>query len=134
VLEYYVVDDCGLILNPTIVDGQQHGGVAHGIGNALLEEVVYDESGQLLNASFMDYLLPTASDVPSIKVEHEQHLSPLNPMGIKGAGEGAAVSPPAAIANAIVDALRPLKVEITEMPVTPARLWRLIRDASSHVD
>lgn len=132
VLEYYVVDDCGQILNPTVVDGQQHGGVAHGIGNALLEEVIYDESGQLLNASFMDYLLPTAADVPSVTVEHEAHLSPLNPLGIKGAGEGAAVSPPAAIANAIIDALRPLEIGITEMPMSPARIWRAIQTARSN--
>ena len=132
VLEYYVVDDCGQILNPTVVDGQQHGGVAHGIGNALLEEVIYDESGQLLNPTFMDYLIPTAADVPPITVEHETHLSPLNPLGIKGAGEGGAVSPPAAIANAIVDALRPLDVEITQMPMTPARIWRAIQTARSN--
>jgi carbon-monoxide dehydrogenase large subunit len=131
VLEYYVVDDCGLILNPTIVDGQQHGGVAHGIGNALFEEVFYDDSGQLLNASFMDYLLPTAADVPSITVEHETHLSPLNPLGIKGAGEGAAVSPPAAIANAVINALAPLDIEITEMPMSPSRVWRAIQEAHS---
>ena len=131
VLEYYVVADCGRILNPMVVDGQEHGGVAHGIGNALLEEVIYDEAGQLLNASFMDYLLPTAADVPSINVEHQTHFSPLNPLGIKGVGEGAAVSPPAAIANAIVDALRPLEVEITEMPMTPARLWQSIQDAKA---
>jgi carbon-monoxide dehydrogenase large subunit len=132
VVEYYVVDDCGQILNPMVVDGQQHGGVAHGIGNALLEEVVYDDSGQMLNPTFMDYLLPTAADVPPIQVEHETHLSPLNPLGIKGAGEGGAVSPPAAIANAIIDALRPLEVEITEMPMTPARVWRAIQDARSN--
>jgi carbon-monoxide dehydrogenase large subunit len=131
VLRYSVVDDCGLILNPTVVDGQQHGGVAHGIGNALFEEIVYDDEAQILNANFMDYLLPTASDVPPIEVEHIVHLSPLNPLGIKGAGEGAAVSPPAAIANAIVDALKPLAVTITEMPVTPEKLWRLIRQAES---
>ena len=131
VLRYSVVDDCGLILNPMVVDGQQQGGVVHGIGNALLEEIVYDEQGQVLNASFMDYLLPTASDVPNIDVEHVVYLSPINPMGIKGAGEGGAVSPPAAIANAIVDALKPLSIAITEMPITPERLWRLIRRAES---
>ena len=130
VIRYVVVDDCGRILNPMIVDGQQQGGVVHGIGNALFEEILYDEDGQLLNASFMDYLLPTANDVPFIEVEHLIHLSPLNPMGIKGAGEGAAVSPPGAIANAIVDALRPLAVNVTEMPMTPAKLWRLIQDAT----
>lgn len=132
VLEYYVVDDCGQILNPMVVDGQQHGGVAHGIGNALLEEVIYDDAGQMLNPTFMDYLLPTAADVPPIQVEHETHLSPLNPLGIKGAGEGGAVSPPAAIANAIVDALRPLEIEMAEMPMTPARVWRAIQAATSN--
>lgn len=132
VLEYYVVDDCGQILNPMVVDGQQHGGVAHGIGNALFEEVVYDDAGQMLNPTFMDYLLPTAADVPPIQVEHETHLSPLNPLGIKGAGEGGAVSPPAAIANAIVDALRPLEIEMAEMPMTPARVWRAIQAATSN--
>lgn len=133
VLRYVVVDDCGLILNPMVVDGQQHGGVAHGIGNGLFEEIIYNEDGQITNASFMDYLLPTASDVPFIEVAHAAHLSPLNPMGIKGAGEGAAVSPPAAIANGIVDALKPLDIEVNEMPITPAKLWRLIRQASEDV-
>jgi len=108
--------------------------VAHGIGNGLFEEILYDEDGQLLNASFVDYLLPTASDVPFVEAAHDTHLSPLNPMGIKGAGEGSAVSPPAAIANAVVDALRPLGVEVTEMPITPAKLWRLISEATSNTE
>lgn len=129
ILRYVVVDDCGRILNPMVVDGQQRGGVVHGIGNALLEEILYDEDGQILNASFMDYLLPSAAGVPMIEVAHQVHLSPLNPLGIKGAGEGAAVSPPAAIANAIVDALKPWGVEVAEMPITPFKLWRLIEAA-----
>lgn len=129
-LDYAVVDDCGTMLNPTVVDGQIHGGVAHGIGNALYEEAVYDENGQLLTGTFMDYLLPTSSDVPDMQVIHDEHPTPLNSLGVKGVGEGGTVSPPAAIANAICDALTDLGVEITEMPVTPDRLYRLIRGAA----
>jgi carbon-monoxide dehydrogenase large subunit len=126
VIDYTIVADSGTLLNPMVVDGQQHGGAVHGIANMLLEEVLYDEAGQPMNTTFMDYLLPTAADVPSIKVVHRSHPSPLNAMGVKGAGEGATASAPAAVANAIVDALRPLGVEITEMPITPPRLRALI--------
>ena len=129
VQSYVIVDDCGTVLNPMVVDGQQHGGVAHGISNMLLEEVAYDEEGQLLNATFLDYLLATASDVPSFSVIHRPHPSPLNPLGVKGAGEGSTASAPAAIANAIVDALRPLRIEIDEMPLSPGRLVELIAEA-----
>ncbi len=128
---YVVVDDCGTVLNPMVVDGQQHGGVAHGIGNALLEEAVYDEDGQLLSGTFIDYLLPTATDVPDIEVIHRPHPTPLNTLGVKGAGEGSTASAPGAIANAIVDALRPLRIEINEMPITPQRLVELIRAAEA---
>lgn len=126
VVDYLVVDDCGTILNPMVVDGQQQGGVVHGIGNALFEEAVFDEAGQLLSGTFLDYLLPTAADVPDIAVIHRPHPTPLNPPGIKGAGEGSTASAPGAIANAIVDALRPLPVEINETPVTPQRLLEAI--------
>lgn len=126
ITRYVVVDDCGTILNPMVVDGQQHGGVAHGIGNALLEEAVYDEAGQLLSGTFLDYLLPTATEVPSMTVIHRPHPTPLNPLGVKGAGEGATASAPGAIANAIVDALKPLNVEINEIPISPSRLAELI--------
>ena len=128
---YVVVDDCGTVLNPMVVDGQQHGGVAHGIGNALLEEAVYDEGGQLLSGTFIDYLLPTAADVPDIKVIHRPHPTPLNTLGVKGAGEGSTASAPGAIANAIADALRPLRIEINELPITPQRLLELIRAAEA---
>ncbi len=128
---YVVVDDCGTVLNPMVVDGQQHGGVAHGIGNALLEEAVYDEGGQLLSGTFIDYLLPTAADVPDIEVTHRPHPTPLNALGVKGAGEGSTASAPGAIANAIVDALRPLRIEINELPITPQRLVELIRAAEA---
>ncbi|WP_420612653.1 xanthine dehydrogenase family protein molybdopterin-binding subunit [Candidatus Spongiisocius sp.] len=128
---YVVVDDCGTVLNPMVVDGQQHGGVAHGIGNALLEEAVYDEGGQLLSGTFIDYLLPTAADVPDIEVIHRPHPTPLNTLGVKGAGEGSTASAPGAIANAIADALRPLRIEINELPITPQRLVELIRAAEA---
>ena len=133
VTSYLVVEDCGTILNPMVVDGQQHGGVAHGIGNALLEEAVYDESGQMLSATFMDYRLPAATTIPNIRVIHLPHPTPLNPLGVKGAGEGSTASAPGAIANAIADALRPLRVEINEMPFSPGRLRALIADAEQSV-
>jgi aerobic carbon-monoxide dehydrogenase large subunit len=129
VLEYASVDDCGQMLNPMIVEGQVHGGIAHGIGNAMLEEAVYDEEGQLLTSTYMDYLLPTSAEVPPMKVEHQKFPSELNPLGVKGVGEGGAVSPPAAVANAVVDAFRPLKLRIDRAPVTPEAILVAIRRA-----
>ena len=133
ILRYVVVDDCGRELNPMVVDGQQHGGVVHGIGNGILEEAVHDEAGQLLNPTFVDYLLPTASDVPMIEVVHQNHPTPLNALGVKGVGEGGTTSAPAALANAIADAMKPLHLEIEEVPLTPARLRRLIDEAERAV-
>jgi CO/xanthine dehydrogenase Mo-binding subunit len=129
VLRYVAVDDCGTMINPMVVEGQIHGGVAHGIGNALLEEIVYDDAGQLGTGTLMDYALPRAVDVPSLDVQHVVTPSPLNPLGVKGAGEGGTVPAPAAIANAVADALRPLRVDVTEMPLTRERLWRRLRAA-----
>ncbi len=128
-LRYVSVDDCGRMLNPTVVEGQVHGGIAHGIGNAILEEVVYDPEGQLLTGTYLDYLLPSPAEVPPIVVGHQEFPSELNPFGIKGVGEGGAVGPPAAIANAVVDALWPLRIEIDRVPLTPERLHGLIREA-----
>jgi carbon-monoxide dehydrogenase large subunit len=122
-LAYAVVHDCGTLLNPTVVTGQIHGGVLHGIGTALFEELRYDEAGQLQNASYMDYLLPTASDLPEIVVEHVEHPSPFTPTGAKGAGEGGTIPALACVANAVEDALRPLAVRIRNLPITPDRLW-----------
>ncbi len=125
VLRYVAVDDCGTMINPMVVDGQIHGGVAHGIGNAFLEEIVYDDAGQLVTGTLMEYALPRAADVPSLEVGHVVTPSPLNPLGVKGAGEGGTLPAPAAIANAVADALRPLGVELTEMPLTrPPRCGR----------
>jgi CO/xanthine dehydrogenase Mo-binding subunit len=126
ILRYVAVDDCGTMINPMVVEGQVHGGVAHGIGNALLEEIVYDATGQLVTGTLMDYALPRASDVPHLDVHHVVTPSPLNPLGVKGAGEGGTLPAPAAIANAVVDALR-AGVDITEMPLTRERVWRRVR-------
>ncbi|MGH9244031.1 MAG: xanthine dehydrogenase family protein molybdopterin-binding subunit [Acidimicrobiales bacterium] len=128
-LDYVTLDECGRMLNPMIVEGQVHGGVAHGIGNALFEEAVYDDDGQLLTTTFMDYLLPTAADVPSIRVGHQEFPSARNPLGVKGVGEGGAVASPAAIVNAIEDALRPLPLLLTRIPLSPARLVEAIAKA-----
>ena len=128
---YVVVHDCGRVINPMIVDGQIHGGVAHGIGNAFYEQLVYDEEGQLLNASFMDYLLPTATDVPHVETAHRETPSPLNPIGAKGVGEAGAIPTGALFAQAVEDALgnRNGKLEICEIPLSPNRLFELIEQA-----
>jgi carbon-monoxide dehydrogenase large subunit len=125
-LQYVVVHDCGRVVNPVLVDGQIHGGVAQGIGNALMEELVYDEGGQLLSGSLADYLVPTACDVPPMPLGHQESLSPRNPLGLQGLGEGGAISPPAAIGNAVADALRPLGVQVTATPLSPERVLALV--------
>ena len=127
-LDYAVAHDSGPAVNPLFVEGQVRGGVAQGIGGALYEEFVYDELGQLLTGTFMDYLLPSCGEVPAIKQVHLETPSPLNPLGLKGIGEGGAIAPPVAVANAVVDALRPLgRIEISETPVTPERVLALMR-------
>jgi aerobic carbon-monoxide dehydrogenase large subunit len=126
---YVVAEDCGRLVNPMIVDGQVHGGVAQGIGAALYEQVVYDGEGQLHTASLVDYLVPSACEVPSMDVVHLEMESPTTLGGYRGMGEGGTIGAPAAIANAIADALAPLGVEIDELPVTPDRLFRLIEAA-----
>ena len=123
---YVVVHDCGKVINPLILDGQIHGGVAQGIGNAFYEQVIFDESGQILNASLMDYLLPTSLDVPHIDVGHEETPSPLNPLGIKGAGEAGAIPTGPLFAQAVEDALEGVyPLEVHEIPLSPNRLWEL---------
>jgi carbon-monoxide dehydrogenase large subunit len=123
---YAIVEDCGRIINPMIVEGQAIGGVAQGVGAALLEEIVYADGGQPLTGSLMDYLIPTASQMPPISVAHVERPSPSTLGGFKGVGEGGTIGAPAAIANAVADALAPLGVEITELPITPERLFRLV--------
>jgi carbon-monoxide dehydrogenase large subunit len=127
--KYAVVHDSGRLLNPTVVEGQIHGGVAQGIGCALYEEIVYDDEGQLLTSTFMDYLLPTSMEVPHIDQDHQEWRTDRNPLGVKGVGEGGAISPPAAIANALADAYRSLGLADLSIPLSPERVWTAIRRA-----
>jgi carbon-monoxide dehydrogenase large subunit len=129
ILKYVVVHDCGVVINPLLVDGQVHGGVAQGIGNAFYEQLVFDDTGQLLNASFMDFLLPTALDVPRVEVGHEETTSPLNPLGTKGAGEAGAIPVGALFAQTVENALAIPGLEILEIPLKPSRLWELAQGA-----
>jgi len=126
---YTVAEDCGRLVNPLIVDGQVHGGVAQGIGAALYEEVIYDDQGQINTASLVDYLVPSACEIPPMRVVHLESESPTTLGGFRGMGEGGTIGSPAAIANAVSDALSPLGIEINELPVTPERLFRLIESA-----
>jgi CO/xanthine dehydrogenase Mo-binding subunit len=114
-----------------IVDGQIQGGVAHGISDCLYENLQYDGGGQLLTTSYLTYLLPTACEVPAVQVSHMEIPSRLNPIGVRGAGELGTIGAPAAIANAIADALSPLGAEVREFPLTPDRIWQLISEATS---
>ena len=128
--EYYAVDDCGTVVNPMIVHGQVHGGLAQGIGQALMERVVYDEeSGQLLSGSFMDYCMPRADDLPSFGVDFQCTPSSSNPLGVKGCSESGSCGPPAAIGNAIVDALWDEGLRHLDQPYTPERVWQAMREA-----
>jgi carbon-monoxide dehydrogenase large subunit len=128
---FAVAEDCGRLVNPLIVDGQVHGGVAQGIGAALYEEVVYDDQGQINTASLVDYLVPTACEIPPMHVVHLESESPTTLGGFRGMGEGGTIGSPAAVANAVSDALSPLGIEINELPVTPERLFRLIEAAQT---
>ena len=129
-IRHVVVNDSGTLINPLLVDGQVQGGVALGIGGALLEEIAYSDDGQPLNANFMDYLVPAIGNMPEMVVEHMVVPTPLNADGMKGAGEGGAVGAPAAIANAVADALLPLGAKITETPLGPETVYRALQNAS----
>ena len=127
IVRYVVGHDCGNLINPLIVEGQILGGVAHGLSNALYEEAVYDDRGQALASSFLDYVLPSAREMPRIEIFHLTTPSPLNPLGVKGAGEAGTLPVPAAVANAVEDALRPFGVRVNSMPLNPARISDLVR-------
>jgi carbon-monoxide dehydrogenase large subunit len=128
IVKFTASDDFGRIINPMIFAGQVHGGLAQGIGQALLESCVYDtETGQLLTGSYNDYAMPRADDLPEFHLSTNVTLCTHNPLGVKGCGEAGAIGAPAAITNAIVDALKPLGVKHVEMPATPERLWRVIQ-------
>ena len=129
-LSYMAVDDCGRILNPYLVDAQVQGGLAQGIGQALYEEVRYDqESGRLLTGSLMDYALPTAEQVPAFVTATIETPSPSNPLGAKGVGEAGCIAAPPAIVNAVLDALAELRITAIDMPLTPEKVWALVQAA-----
>jgi carbon-monoxide dehydrogenase large subunit len=121
-LDYVYVHDCGTILNPMIVEGQIHGGVAQGIGMSLFEELSYDADGFPLTGAFMDFLVPTASEIPRLRLAHEVTPSPVVPGGVKGIGEAGAIGSPSAVVAAIEDALRPFGARVTDLPVTPEKV------------
>lgn len=127
ITEYYVVHDCGTVINPLVVEGMVYGGIAHGIGGALYEKFAYDDAGQMVASSFMDYLMPTAAEMPRVRVAEQVTPSPLHPYGAKGSGEGGYMTAPAALASAVEDALAPLGVEIEEIPMTPDLLFNLVQ-------
>ena len=131
ILDYVVVEDGGVLVNPMIVDGQIQGGTAQGIGTALYEEMRFDADGQPLASTLADYLIPGPCEVPSARIHHMATASPYTEFGVKGIGEGGAIAPPAAIGNAVNDALRPLGAEVTELPITPRRVLAAIAAAAA---
>jgi aerobic carbon-monoxide dehydrogenase large subunit len=131
ILRYSVVDDVGTVLNPLLLKGQIVGGVAQGIGQILMEDIRFDADGQILTASFMDYAMPRAEDISAIDVKSNPVPTRTNPLGVKGAGEAGCVGAMPAVANALVDALAHLGIRHVEMPATPERLWRAMREASA---
>jgi carbon-monoxide dehydrogenase large subunit len=129
ILRYVAVDDCGKLINPLIVAGQIHGGIAQGIGQALYEEAVFDETGQLLSGEFTDYTVPKATHIPVIENYHTETPSPSNPLGVKGVGEAGAIGAPPAVVNSVLDALAPFGVRHIDMPLTPEKVWRAMEGA-----
>jgi carbon-monoxide dehydrogenase large subunit len=130
ILDYAIAHDCGVVVNPMLVEGQVMGGTAQGLGGILCEAIAYDANGQMLSGTLMDYALPSATDVPPMRVIHQHSPSPLNPLGVKGVGEGGAVAPPAAIANAVCDALAAFGVELNETPIRRETLAKVTRPAA----
>ena len=124
-------DDVGSVINPTIVDGQVQGGIAQGIGQALYEEAVYDDDGNLLTSNMLTYLVPSAAELPRFELHRTETPSPTNPLGVKGVGETGAIASPAAVMNAVVDALADDGVVDIDMPATPERVWRALEEVRS---
>ncbi len=130
-VRYVAVDDVGTVINPTIVDGQVHGGIAQGVAQALFEEAVYDDAGNLVTGSMMNYLVPSAAELPSFELDRVSAPSPTNPMGVKGVGETGTIASAAAVMNAVVDALAPLGVTDIDMPASPERVWRALQEVGA---
>jgi aerobic carbon-monoxide dehydrogenase large subunit len=129
VVRYVAVDDCGPAINPLLIDGQIHGGIVHAVGQALYEQLVYDDEGQLVTGTFVDYALPSAADVPSFETDRTETPSPTNTLGVKGVGEAATIACSPAVVASVVDALEPLGVTSLDMPLTPMRVWQAIEEA-----
>ena len=129
VVRYVAVDDCGPAINPKLIDGQVHGGIAHAIGQALFERIHYNEDGQLVTSNFADYALPSAADVPSFELDRTETPSPVNSLGVKGIGEAGTIAASPAVTNAVIDALRPLGVTYINMPLGSMRVWEAIQEA-----
>jgi carbon-monoxide dehydrogenase large subunit len=127
--KYVAVDDCGKVINPLLVDGQVQGGIVQGLGQALYEEVVYDDNGQLITGSLMDYALPRAADVPRLKLARTETPTPVNPLGIKGIGEAGTIGSTPAIVSAVIDGLAPFGVTHIDMPLTAQKIWRVCQAA-----
>ena len=130
-LRHVAVDDCGRILNPLIVTGQQHGGIAQGIAQALFEQYVYDDDGNPLTSTLADYAMPSAAELPSFEASNTETPSPLNPLGAKGIGESGTIGSTPAVQSAVIDALRHLGIRHLDIPCTPERVWTAIRDAEA---
>ena len=129
IVRYVAVNDCGRLLNPLLVEGQMHGGIAQGIGQALTEDMVYTQDGQPATGSLLDYALPTAAGIPHMVLDTIETPSPTNPLGAKGVGELPTVAAPAAVANAVMDALRDAGVRHIDTPLTPEKIWRALQRA-----
>ena len=128
-VRYIAVDEVGKVMNHLLAEGQVHGGIAQGMGQALMEAIVYDGSGQLLSGSFMDYAMPRAEDLPDLEGDFAEIPSTTNPLGVKGCGEAGATGAPPAIMAAILDALKPYGIEEFDMPATPERVWQALQKA-----
>ena len=128
-LRYIAVDDVGTVINPIIVEGQIHGGLAQGVAQALYEEAIYDEDGNLLTGNMVSYLVPSAAEFPRWELHRTETPSPTNPLGVKGVGETGAIASPAAVMNAVVDALAADGITDIDMPATPERVWRALEEA-----
>ena len=134
VVRWVAVDDCGPAVNPMLIDGQVHGGVTHGIGQALYEQVVYDERGQLVTGTFVDYALPTAMEIPNFETDRTETKSPSNSLGVKGIGEAGTIAATPAVVNAVIDALRHEGISYIDMPLTPLRVWQALEEARGRGD
>jgi carbon-monoxide dehydrogenase large subunit len=130
ILQYAAVDDCGRIVSHFLTAAQVHGSVAQGIGQALFEEIIYDQNGQVLSGTFLDYALPKASQLPSFVLDNVESPAPGNPLGAKGAGEAGCIGAPPTIVNAVLDALAPFDITAVDMPLRPEKIWTLMRQAA----